>query len=307
MKSKHAHLVIVASLGCILGSTALAQSAAPGTTDGIAQPAQTVPAPHADSDPANSATYATGRPLAGQSKEGFWGKVNPFARKKWVNRQVDPIKDRENELDQLQARNADQIREVDARSQAGIKHALSSAEMADQHAQEARSRADAAQNTAEGARNKTGSLDNTVSNLDRYDVVTSLSVPFAPGHTSLGLKAKAELDDMAAKLVNEKGYLIEVQGYSPSGAQNSQAMADSVVRYLVVEHQVPVYRIYRAGMGKNTGKLEAGEKRLTNGVTVKLEHNSLAGMNSGNVATANPAPSVQGASSSTGEHKEAIR
>ncbi len=42
----------------------------------------------------DKATYATGKPLETQSKEGFWGQMNPLARKKWVHRQVDPIKDR---------------------------------------------------------------------------------------------------------------------------------------------------------------------------------------------------------------------
>jgi hypothetical protein len=40
--------------------------------------------------------------------------MNPFARKKWVAREVDPIKDRANELDQLQAKNANDIRDVDS-------------------------------------------------------------------------------------------------------------------------------------------------------------------------------------------------
>src|SRR6185437_4157280 len=49
--------------------------------------------------------YATGEPLSTQSHEGFWGHLNPMARKKWVNRQVNPVKDRLNELDQLTAAN----------------------------------------------------------------------------------------------------------------------------------------------------------------------------------------------------------
>ena len=39
--------------------------------------------------------------------------MNPFARKKWVAREVDPIRDRTNELDQLQAKNANDIKDVD--------------------------------------------------------------------------------------------------------------------------------------------------------------------------------------------------
>ncbi|MFZ1944126.1 MAG: flagellar motor protein MotB, partial [Acidobacteriaceae bacterium] len=40
-------------------------------------------------------------PLETQSHEGFWGHMNPMARKKWVNRQLNPVKDRLNELDQV--------------------------------------------------------------------------------------------------------------------------------------------------------------------------------------------------------------
>ena len=280
-------------LGATLATSAFAQS---GTTDGVAQPSPTLPA--AQSTNSNqtsvddSSTYATGKPLAGQSKEGFWGHLNPFARKKWVNRQVDPIKDRTNELDQLQAKNANDIRDVDSRASAGINKAQNSANLADQHAAEARNRADQAQGLASNASSRTNALNGTVSNLDQYQTVTTAPVAFVSGRTTLGPKAKAQLDDMAAKLQGEKGYIIEVQGYSRAGVQTSQAMADSVVRYLVTEHQVPVYRIYRTGLGKNTQKPVDGEKPLTNGVMVSLMHNSLATM-APTTAYAAPASGLQ--------------
>ena len=50
------------------------------------------------------ADTATGKdPLTPDTKEGFWGKLNPFARKKYVQRQTAPIQDRVNELDELTA------------------------------------------------------------------------------------------------------------------------------------------------------------------------------------------------------------
>jgi hypothetical protein len=76
----------------------------------------------------DSTTYATGQPLPTKSNEGFWGKMNPLARKKWVNRQVAPVKDRLNELDQLSAKNANDIKDVDSRAQAGIHQAQSTAD-----------------------------------------------------------------------------------------------------------------------------------------------------------------------------------
>ncbi len=285
-------------LGSAMGVSALAQSS---SSTPATQPSQTdQTAATANANPNDSSTYATGKPLEMESKEGFWGHMNPFARKKWVDRQVDPIKDRTNELDQLQAKNANDIKDVDARSQAGIKNAMVAANTADQHAQDAANRADAANHVATTASDRTTALNGTVSNLDQYQAVTSTTLPFKAGRTALSTDQKSNLDDVATKLEGEKGYIIEVQGYSRAGVPASQAMADSVVRYLVTEHQVPVYRIYRSGLGKNTPQTATadGDKPLTNGVVVTLLHNSLATM--GTTASNTPAPMPGNSSATTG-------
>jgi len=269
-------------LGGAMGATVVAQQAPAAN--------QSAPAASQSSmNPDNSATYATGQPLTNDSKEGFWGHMNPFARKKWVRREVDPIRDRTNELDQLQAKNANDIKDVDRRAQAGINNAMMAANTADQHAADAANRANAAQTTATGADQRTTTLNGTVSNLDQYQQVVATDVPFAAGRTTLGPKGKEALDDLATKLQGEKGYIVEVQGYSKGGVTNSQAMADAVARYLVTEHQVPLYRIYRTGLGKNangsskpadTQTAQTGDEvTITNGVHVTLLHNSLASMN----------------------------
>ena len=272
-------------LGSALGVSALAQSNTPAT--------QTTQTPDASAtsnsmSPDDKSTYATGKPLQGDSKEGFWGHVNPFARKKWVNRQVSPIKGQVNELDQLQSKNANDIRDVDSRSQTGIKNAMNAASTADQHAQDASSRANSANTLAGNATTRTDALGHTVGNLDQYQTVSQTAVPFASGRTALGPKAKGGLDTFASSLAGEKGYIIEVQGYSRGGVQSSQAMADAVTRYLVTEHQVPVYRIYRSGLGRSTAKPEVGEQAIVNGVRVTLLHNSLATMGSNSALNAAP-------------------
>lgn len=292
-------------LGGAMGATALAQSTATDQSN----PAATQPATGNDAarqttvDPNDSTTYATGKPLQNRSKEGFWGHVNPFARKKWVAREVDPIRDRTNELDQLQARNANDIKDVDGRATTGINKAMMAANTADQHAADAANRANAAQTTATGASTRTDQLNGTVSNLDQYSQVNSTDVKFAPGHTALGPQGKSELDEMASKLSGEKGYIIEVQGYSRHGVESSQAMADSVVRYLVTEHQVPLYRIYRTGLGRNADKSTGSETAIVNGVRVTLLHNSLATMGSAsasnNVPSATPSQTSASAASGT--------
>jgi outer membrane protein OmpA-like peptidoglycan-associated protein len=282
-------------LGSALGISAFAQSSTPATQT---NPDQAAPSSTSSSmNPNDSTTYATGKPLQNQSKEGFWGHMNPLARKKWVNRQTAPIKDQVNELDQLQAKNANDIKDVDTRSQAGIKNAMNAANTADQHAQDAANRANAANQVASNASSRTDALGNTVGNLDQYQTVSSTSVKFAAGHTTLGPTGKSDLDALATTLSGEKGYIIEVQGYSRSGVQTSQAMADSVVRYLVTEHQVPVYRIYKSGLGKDTAKPADGETAIVNGVRVTLLHNSLATMGGNSASNSAPTTSPQGASS----------
>jgi outer membrane protein OmpA-like peptidoglycan-associated protein len=277
----------VVVLSTAMGMTALAQSATQATPAAQDTSSSATASSKQMSD--DSSTYATGKPLEQQSKEGFWGHMNPFARKKWVHRQVDPIADRTNELDQLQSKNANDIRDVDSRATTGINKAQSAAELADQHAAAAANRAGEAQQLANNASTRTTSLNTTVSNLDQYKEISSASVPFASGRTSLGPKGKATLDDVAAKLANEKGYIVEVQGYSRNGVQTSQAMADSVVRYLVTEHQVPVYRVYRTGMGRASAQQVDGEKALRNGVVVTLLHNSLATMDTNAASNSIPA------------------
>src|ERR1700733_2647442 len=284
-------------LGGAMGLSAFAQTSTPAaqTTDSTAA---TSTSGTSTSGTTNAdGTYATGKPLTDQSKEGFWGHMNPFARKKWVNRQTAPIKDQVNELDQLQAKNANDIKDVDGRSQAGIKNAMNSANTADQHAQDAANRANSAQTLASNASTRTDALGHTVGNLDQYQTVSATAVPFAAGRTTLGPTGKSDLDSLAATLSGEKGYIIEVEGYSRSGVQTSQAMADAVVRYLVTEHQVPVYRIYRTGLGRNTAKPEGGDDVIVNGVRVTLMHNSLATMGTNSASSAGPQTSPSGTSS----------
>ena len=201
-----------------------------------------------------SSDSATGKaPLQPETREGFWGRVNPFARKTYVKRQTDPIRDRVNELDELTANNSKQIKDVDARAQQGIQLASAKANEADQHAIDAGNKAQAAQQTATQANTRLTTVEQVVGNIDQYKATTQTEIRFRPGQSVLSQNAKTALDDMATPLKNQRGYIIEVQGFSSGHGQaaiaTSQKMADSVVRYLVLNHDVPVYRIYVVGMG----------------------------------------------------------
>ena len=236
------------------------------------------------SSPAQTTTKATGKtPLQPDTHEGFWGRVNPFARKKYVQRQTSPIRDRINELDELTASNTKAIKDTDARAQQGIQLASAKANEADQHAIEAGSKAQAAQQTADQAHNRLNNVEKVVTNIDQYQPTTQTEILFKSGQTVLSKNAKAALDEMATPLKSQHGYVVEVQGFSSGHGQvaiaNSQKMAESVVRYLVLNHDIPVYRIYLVGMGNAPTPASTGDakpKRITGGrVEVSLLKNNL--------------------------------
>ena len=240
-------------------------------------------------------TTATGQePLKYERHEGFWGKLNPFARKKYVNRQLDPVRGRVNELDELTAKNSKMISDVDTRATEGIRGAMSKANEADSHAVDAGNRATQAEQTAQGANTRITGVEQTVSKLDQYQTVTQAEIRFRPGQAVLSKNAKEALDQMASTLKSQKGYILEVQGFSPGSGStaitNSRDMAQMVVRYLVLNHEIPVYRIYTVGMGNAAVPAEDGKLRHTRGgrVEVSLLKNSLGEGSSTSSASTTP-------------------
>jgi len=193
------------------------------------------------------------QPLVYERHEGFWGHLNPFARKKYVQRQLDPVRGRLNELDEITAQNAKAIKDVDARAQEGIRVASLKANEADMHAVDAGNRAQLANQTAQQATTRLNTVEQVVDNIDQFQPVTQAEIHFKPGQMALSSKAKQAIDELATPLKDQKGYIVEVQGFSPGrgqqAVQNSQQMAQSVVRYLVLKHDIPVYRIYTVAMG----------------------------------------------------------
>jgi outer membrane protein OmpA-like peptidoglycan-associated protein len=262
--------LMVLPLAATLMAPAFAQQAP--ATSSQSQPAATTSSSAAATNPDQNTSAL--QPLVPDTHEGFWGKVNPFARKKYVQKQMAPIRDRVNELDELTASNSKAIKDVDARATEGIRQASARADQADQHAVDAGNRAQQAQMTAQQASQHLQTVQTAVTNLDQYQPSTDAELRFRPGQTMLSTKAKEALDQIADSVKDQRGYIIEVQGFAPGASQasiaSSQKMADSVVRYLVVDHQVPVYRIYTLGMGnaKVTPSAQA-QQTDANGKAVK--------------------------------------
>lgn len=229
-------------------------------------------------------------PLPSTTSKDFWDGddpnlgnliTHPFASKKYVQRKVNPIKDRINELDELTSENSRTIKDVDTRAQQGLQMASEKSSVADQHATDATSKAQLAQTTARQASTRVSNAEQMVGSLDQYKGTAETEIRFRPGQTVLSKNAKDALDQMAGPLKDQKSYIIEVRGFSPGHGQaaiaSSQKMADSVVRYLVTAHQIPVYRIYVLSMGNSAVATEGtAAKRMSSGrVEVNVLKNDL--------------------------------
>ncbi|HYG79239.1 MAG TPA: OmpA family protein [Pyrinomonadaceae bacterium] len=113
----------------------------------------------------------------------------------------------------------------------------------------ARGGAKAAQETADAAVAGVTATNERISALDDYVPQESIAITFRSGSAVLSRDAKAQLDEIATKALNAKGYVIEVSGYADSTgsvARNrvlSTQRADAVIRYLAENHRIPLRRI----------------------------------------------------------------
>jgi outer membrane protein OmpA-like peptidoglycan-associated protein len=254
----------------LLLSAVLAVSAFAQQTNSNSSPQ---PAASADRTAPASQSVDTIRrePLQPMTSRDFWdgdepNAVNliahPFARKAYVQRQIRPIRDRINELDGLAATNTKIIKNVDASAQQGVQLVSAKTSEADQHAIDASNRAQTAQLTATQATAHLSKAEQMVGNIDQYKASAQTEIRFRPGQSVLNKTAKDTLDEMAAPLKDQHSYIIEVRGFAPGRGQaaiaTSRKMANSVVRYLVLNHQVPGYRIFVVGMGNAPVAAEGG-------------------------------------------------
>ncbi|MGI8735476.1 MAG: OmpA family protein [Pyrinomonadaceae bacterium] len=109
--------------------------------------------------------------------------------------------------------------------------------------------AKAAQETADSAVAGVNATNDRISALDDYEPQTVAAVNFRTGSSVLSADSKAKLDEVATKALNSKGYVLEISGFADAtGSVNrnralSQRRADTVIRYLIENHNIPLRRI----------------------------------------------------------------
>ena len=135
---------------------------------------------------------------------------------------------------------------------------------ADNHAAEAMTKATEAGTMAADARTRAdkansdiASLRNVVANIDDYKPAGETSVLFKFNSDKLTPEGKESLDKLASNQASMKRYVVAVEGFTDktgSAEYNnvlSQRRANTVVNYLVTQHNIPLYRIYMVGLGSN--------------------------------------------------------
>jgi len=210
------------------------------------------------------------------------------ASKNYVKQETTPIINKTNELDDLTAQNSKAIKDVDARTQAGLQDVNNRITAADQKAQAAGQQATQAQQLADNAAHRVDVLSNAVSNLDQYRVVSETAVHFGFDKDSLTKQAKDELDKLATTVPNTKGYIITIEGGADSTGPAdynydlSERRANSVIQYLGSKYNIPAHKIYLIGLGedKPTESNKTRDGRAANRrVDVKLMTNTTGGDN----------------------------
>jgi outer membrane protein OmpA-like peptidoglycan-associated protein len=113
----------------------------------------------------------------------------------------------------------------------------------------ARGGAKAAQETADAAIGGVNATNERISALDDYQVQNNTAILFRVGSAVLSRDSKSQLDQIAQQALSAKGYVLEVSGFASSDGSTeanrrlSQRRADTVIRYLVENHNIPLRRI----------------------------------------------------------------
>jgi outer membrane protein OmpA-like peptidoglycan-associated protein len=212
-----------------------------------------------------------GRPAAILGAAAFMLVGTGCATKKHVREVIAPVETRVGAVEKKTTDQASAIGELEnnvSRVDERVMDADKKAVAAGQAASQAQQRADAAYGRADQATGRAAQanqlaestrsrLGTVVENIDNYKMVSTDSILFGLNKSSLTDEAKAQLDAAVQKLQGTKNYVLEVQGFTDktgSASTNlalSQRRADSVVRYLTMQHNIPLRKISVLGLGED--------------------------------------------------------
>ncbi|HKW98154.1 MAG TPA: OmpA family protein [Bryobacteraceae bacterium] len=212
------------------------------------------------------------------------------ATKKYVQQTATPI---QTKVDQVADQSNKQGTDIEAakkdleRHETGINAAKERAMSAEKAAGDAMNKATEAGSTATEARNmaqKNGqdlntlrdNVQNTLGNLDDYKLAAETVIPFGFNKDTLTKDAKDQLDQFVKEHGTAKRYFITVEGYTDktgTKAYNdalSQRRAERVMRYLIAQENIPLFRVQLVGLG-NEKPADTGRNRAARAKNRRVE------------------------------------
>ncbi len=124
-------------------------------------------------------------------------------------------------------------------------------------AQQALNTGEAAQNTASKAVNQVSTLENKFQNRNRYAVVKEEQVRFNFNSAKLDPSFKKVLSDVAHQLKQNPDIILVMEGHTDAtgpkdyNIELGQKRLQAVIRYLVVDQEVPINRISNLSFGED--------------------------------------------------------
>lgn len=227
------------------------------------------------------------------------------ATKKFVRETTGPIQAKVDQVGEQSTKNSSdiattqkEVKDLDEKTEAGISAARERAMTAESRANQAMTKAEEAgaaaseaKTSADANRRQLDALRGVVANIDDYRISREATVQFGFGKDALDDDSKKALDELASGTSNLKRYVISVEGFTDATGPAkynealSQRRADNVVKYLVAEHNVPVYRIHKIGLGEDK-LLDEGKTREARAKNRRVEVKVLSAEVGSETATA---------------------
>jgi OmpA-OmpF porin, OOP family len=179
------------------------------------------------------------------------------ATKKYVQNTVSPLEAKLDNTNKRVAENSDRITDLDRKTEAGITQAQSSADKANQAANKAQQSAEHAQDLAQQGISEAEAARRDIENIDSFKSVKQATILFSYNESKLTKADMEVLDSLVQTASGMKRYIIEAKGYTDNVGKKqynlelSRKRAYAVVRYLTLEKQIPLVRVYNVGYGED--------------------------------------------------------
>ena len=217
------------------------------------------------------------------------------ATKKYVQSNLAPLEVKLDNTNKQVAQNSERITDLDKKTEREISQAQSSADDANQLANKAERSALDARGLAQQGISDAAAVKQEVENADNFQSLKKATILFGFDQSKLTSEDIETLDSLAQTVSGMKHYVVEVRGFTDNVGPKqynlalSRKRADAVVRYLTLDKQIPLVRVYVAGYGEEhpTAPNETRSGREQNR---RVDVSILAPQPSGTTAEAQPGP-----------------